>query len=163
MAAAGSGCLSHSSPSLAAVDHLPTRASAASAVQVDLDRAALVAAPERLAAAVEMAAAEWFVCCAGEIMTRCLHVQNGFVVNIVEYPNGIPATSGGADVIPAVTGLESVGDAFDVTSAKRATQLSAMDTIVIQELFRLTNETRILQLKGPITLPQYLTALKTLM
>lgn len=96
-------------------------------------------------------------------MARYLHVQNGFIVNIVEYSNGAPPTSGSADVIAAVTGLESVGDAFDITSSKRAALLTSMDQIVILELFRLTNETRILQLRGQLTLPQYLATLKGLM
>lgn len=98
-------------------------------------------------------------------MTRCLHVLNGFVTNIVEYPNGHPLKdpTNGADVIPAVTGFESVGDSFDVTSSLRDNLFNTMDAIVIKELFRLTNEARVLQLKAQLTFPQYAAFLKSLM
>lgn len=82
----------------------------------------------------------------------------------MEYPNGHPVKDDqGADIVLAVTGLESVGDAFDVAPGKRDSTFNGMDAIVVKELFRITNDIRILKLQGQLTLPQYVAFLKSLM
>ena len=91
---------------------------------------------------------------------RCLHIKNGFVVNVVEYPGDVPESDGLADVVPAVTGLESVGDAFDVTGALKDRLITRMDAVVLNELFRLTNEVRALKLQATITKLQYRNAIR---
>lgn len=95
-------------------------------------------------------------------MTRCRWVANGRITNIVEYPGAIPSAGDNGETIVA-DGPEGVGDAFDVTATQKTSLLASMDQIIIQELFRLTNETRILQLKGQLTFPQYLALLKGMM
>jgi len=95
---------------------------------------------------------------------RYLHVKSGFVVNIVEYPTtpDDTDTNTNSDIVPAVTGLESVGDAFDVTDTLKDRRVSKVELAVFQELFRLTNAIRTLNAQATLTPAQYRTFVKTL-
>lgn len=97
-------------------------------------------------------------------MARYLYVKGGLVRNIVDYGFVPPAQSdAGEDIVPSVTGTENVGDAFDASNAKRDSQYSGMDAVMVKELFRLTNAVRVLQSQAPLTAPQYAAFLKSLM
>lgn len=94
-----------------------------------------------------------------------LYVVSGFIVNIVEYPTpaDAPERDGDADVVPAVTGVENVGDAFDVTDTLRERRVNKMEQAILQELFRLTNAVRTLNGQATISGAQYRTFFKDLM
>lgn len=97
---------------------------------------------------------------------RMLYVKGGFIVNVVEYP--IPADApergdDGEDVVPTVTGVENVGDAFDVTDTLRERRVDKMEQAILQELFRLTNAVRTLNGQATISGAQYRTFFKDLM
>lgn len=94
---------------------------------------------------------------------RALWVKAGRVVNIVEYPNSLPEAEQGNDVVPAVTGLESIGDVFDATDALKERQLNRTDQVIFQELFRLTNAVRTLQGSATLTPAQYRNFVKSLL
>lgn len=95
-------------------------------------------------------------------MQRILLVKAGFIANIVAYADGlvVDAVIEGCDTATAVTGAESVGDAFDITDALRERRINQMDTMIYKELFRLTNEVRVLRSLATITAAQYRTAIK---
>lgn len=92
---------------------------------------------------------------------RCLYIKAGKVVNIVEHADP-PETDDGADVVPAVTGLESIGDNFDVTQKIKDRAIDKFPMAIFQELFRLTNAVRTLNSQATITPAQYRAFLKTL-
>lgn len=91
-------------------------------------------------------------------MQRFLYVKNGLVTNIVGYQDGIapPLLSlNGESIVLDPTGTTSVGDAFDPKPAQGSTIIAAMDSVVLGELFRLSNIVAILQLKPTQTMAQY--------
>lgn len=94
-------------------------------------------------------------------MPRALHIRANRVVNIVEYPGAIPETAEEDFVVPAVTGLESVGDTFDVNDTLLNRRVDKQDVMIFRELFRLTNAVRILEVKLAMTQAQYRAFIKT--
>ena len=93
---------------------------------------------------------------------RYLWVKAGIIVNIVEYPGTPPEVEGGNDIVLAATGLESVGDAFDVTDTRNERQLNRVDGVILKELFRITNAIRTLNAQANLSAAQYRAFLKTL-
>ena len=93
---------------------------------------------------------------------RCLHVRNGKVVNVVEYPGTPPETDGDDLVVPAVTGIESIDDNFDEAAERLDRSYNKIDLVVGKELFRLTNAVRALQSQTPLSAAQYKAFIKTL-
>jgi len=93
---------------------------------------------------------------------RYLWIKAGVIANIVEYPTTPPETENGNDIVPAVTGLESVGDAFDVTDTRNERQLTRIDGVILKELFRITNAIRTLNAQANLSAAQYRAFLKTL-
>ena len=91
---------------------------------------------------------------------RVLYVKAGVIVNVVEHPNP-PETDDGCVVVPAVSGLESAGQAFDVTDTLLERRLNSAEVMIYKELFRITNEVRVLRGLGTITITQYRAAIKT--
>lgn len=96
-------------------------------------------------------------------MARYLIVRNGAVRNVVDYPS-IPddTTPEGDIVVPDPTGTTNVGDAYDSATELFNRRYSKLDTVVAQELFRLTNAVRVLQGQTALTAGQYKAFLKTL-
>ena len=75
-------------------------------------------------------------------MARYLWVKDGIITNIVEYGDKTPAaTDDGNYIVPDPGGL-SVGDAFDMTDELQNRDLGRVEPIVMDEMFRLTNESR---------------------
>jgi hypothetical protein len=96
-------------------------------------------------------------------MARFLWVKAGAITNIVDYGTATPPDiENGNDVVPEVTGLEFVGQAIDITDTLKTRYINRMDQVALQELFRLTNQTRVLSLLSPLTLDQYKATLKAM-
>lgn len=76
-------------------------------------------------------------------MKRVLYVKDGVVQNVVGFDDAatIPQRDGGCSLVLDPTGLTNVGDVYDM----REFQLDAIDSVMLKELFRLTNAVRALQ------------------
>lgn len=97
-------------------------------------------------------------------MSRYLWIKAGKIVNVVEYgPTTPPENEEGNEIVLAVTGLESVGDTFDVADTLKDRRITKVDAAIYQELFRLTNAVRTLNAQGTLTPAQYRAYIKTLM
>ena len=96
------------------------------------------------------------------MVQRVLLVKAGVVANIIGYPDdaAVPEEDAEGEYVAAVTGLESVGDAFDLTDTRLERRLAKFDVMIYKELFRLTNEVRVLRGLGTITANQYRNAIK---
>jgi len=95
---------------------------------------------------------------------RCLHVKNGLITNIVEYPGTPPfETDSGETVVPDLTSSWSVGDPYDVTGDLDDRKIDSVDAVVFGELFRLTNAVRALNSQAAITKAQYRSFIKSLL
>ena len=95
---------------------------------------------------------------------RYLYVVGGVVVNVVEYSVTPPEVDeDGTNIILAITGVENIGDTIDITDVLKERRISKMETVIFQELFRLTNDVRILKGQATITVNQYKTFIKSLM
>ena len=96
------------------------------------------------------------------MVQRVLLINAGVIRNIIGYPDGdtFPESDADGEYVLAVTGTESVGDAFDLTDTRLERRLAKLDLMVYKELFRLTNEVRVLRGLGTITANQYRNAIK---
>lgn len=98
-------------------------------------------------------------------MARYMHVRANTVVNVVEYPFVPPLVSDeGDDIILDPTGTTNAGATFDATDTRKERRLDRSETVIFQELFRLTNESRAQDIppRPQITAAQYRAFLKTL-
>lgn len=98
-------------------------------------------------------------------MARYMHVRGSTVVNVVEYPTTPPLLSDeGDDIILDPTGTTNAGATFDATDTRKERRLDRSETVIFQELFRLTNADRAQDSppKPALTAAQYRTFLKTL-
>ena len=102
------------------------------------------------------------------MVQRVLLVKAGVIRNIIGYPDVdelgnpvvFPESDTDGEYVLAVTGTESVGDAFDLTDTRLERRLAKFDIMIYRELFRLTNEVRVLRGLGTITANQYRNAIK---
>lgn len=104
-------------------------------------------------------------------MTRYIHIKDGFVTNIVEYPNGplmengYPRNGDLGELVMVDPGNINVGSAFDVTDELQNRRFDKLEAIIFFELRRLTNEVRALKLVFPdplLTIGQYRAYIKSL-
>jgi hypothetical protein len=99
-------------------------------------------------------------------MPRYLAVKANVIRNIIDYPidyePGVPEEDeNGNALIPEPAGTWAVGGAFDATDALNEQRLNRQDQVILRELFRLTNEVRVLNGQATITSAQYRTFIKT--
>jgi hypothetical protein len=94
---------------------------------------------------------------------RVLYIQNNIITNIIGYPDGEPLPEADADgyYVLATSDSQNVGDVFDMTDTLQERRINKLDAMVYKELFRLTNEVRVLRGQGQITANQYRTYIKT--
>lgn len=98
-------------------------------------------------------------------MARYLYVRAGSVVNVVEHPDPPPETTEeGDDIILDPTGTTNAGEAFDPSDIRKDRQLDRVDVVVLNELFRLTNNDRAQDIppKSVLTRAQYRAFLKSI-
>lgn len=99
-------------------------------------------------------------------MARYLYVGGGIVRNIVEHPTTPPERSPeGYDIVPDPTGLISIGAVYDVANDLREREYTRLqvDRVILSEIFRLTNEVRVLQGQAVVTQAAFKTRIKGLM
>ena len=90
-----------------------------------------------------------------------LHVSKGVIVNIVEYAQTPPLVDDtGNDIVAGISGVENVGDLFDMTPVLKDRRTDTQEPVLLKELWRLTNEVAILSLKDNVTFDEYLAQFK---